>query len=250
MITRNVVELDLQTERLVADYLKNNMDLFIASGSSRAVFTVDDGLAKILGHSFDDCVIKMSLGLGGYRQSKLEYNTYMENPDAPLADILARGSVFTVMEYVDTDYYFYEFYDEFNCDAFDYVSYQDEDDRPIEEREADERFQERVAEMEVVADVIWQLCNIFGETSDNCQLGKNACGDYVAYDYGFRCGILAREQMTRTSDYFSYSDDDTQEFFDLLISGIDEAIALGQTSMGEAEFETIEHNFVDFAEKE
>ena len=247
-----VERIDLHKEKEIAQYLHEHWrELFIGSGSSRAVFSIDEGLAKILGDLPFDCIIKMSLGLGGYRQSVLEYNTYCNYEDLQpcLATIVARGSIFTVMEEIDTDYDFYEFYDYYNCDAEDMVGEwydEDEDGNYPDGYERDIKFYNKAR------DVIFQLEEYFGTTSDNCQLGLTDSGDLVAYDYGFDGGRYASEQMTHSSTYFSYGKDRSQTdlFFEVLLDALEEEMTLGFDFLDENDFDRIEKSYCHLIEDE
>lgn len=240
-----VEKIDLNKEKVIAQYLHEHWsELFIGSGSSRAVFSIDEGLAEILGALPFNCVIKMSLGLGGYRQSELEYNTYCKYEELQhcLATIVARGSIFTVMESVDTDCDFYEFYSYYNCDAEDMVGEwydADEDGNYPEEYERDIKLYNQARR------VIYELEEYFGETSDNCQLGRTESGDLVAYDYGFDGDRYAGEQMTRSSHYFSYGQDNHQTdlFFEVLLDTIEEELTLDFDFLGEDDFDRIEKSY-------
>ena len=246
-----VERMDLYKEKEIAQYLHEHWrELFIGSGSSRAVFSIDEGLANILGVLPFDCVIKMSLGLGGYRQSELEYNTYCNYEDLQscLATIVARGSIFTVMESVDTDYDFYELYD-YGCDVEGMVSEwydEDEDGNYPDGYERDLKFYKEAR------DVILQLADYFGETSDNCQLGLTESGHLVAYDYGFDSGRYAREQMTGTSHYFSYGKDRSQTdlFFEILLDTIEEEMTLDFDFLNEDDFDRIERSYCHSIEED
>jgi hypothetical protein len=244
--------MDLYKEKEIAQYLHEHWrELFIGSGSSRAVFSIDEGLAKILGTLPFDCIIKMSLGLGGYRQSVLEYNTYCnyEELQPCLATIVARGSIFTVMESVDTNYDFYEFYDCYDCDAEEMVNEwydEDEDGNYPDGYERDIKFYNQAR------DVIYQLEEYFGNTSDNCQLGLTDSGDLVAYDYGFDGSRYACEQMTGTSHYFSYGRDRSQTdlFFEILLDALEEEMTLGFDFLDEDDFDRIEKSYCHSIEDE
>ena len=243
----SIAQLSLTQEKLILEYLQEKTnDLFIASGSSRAVFEIDDVIQSILGFKTPvSCVLKMSLGLGGYRQSRREVATYEQLQSfGVLAEVFGRGSVFTVMEQVDADERdFYEFYS-YDCCVDDYLdrnAYSDDDDGEREYLRDCDLFED-------AAYVIRVLDSELGDTSDNSQLGRTEDGRLVAYDYGFISGVDCREQMTRTSDYFSYNEECTHEFFDIVISQIDESIAAGAEYLGEDEFAVIEDNFMLFCD--
>ena len=243
----SITQLSLTQEKLILEYLQEKTnDLFIASGSSRAVFEIDDTIQSLLGFKTPvSCVLKMSLGLGGYRQSRREVATFEQLQSfGVLAEVFGRGSIFTVMEQVDTDERdFYEFYS-YDCCVEDYLdrnAYSDDDDGEREYLRDCDVFEE-------AAYVIRVLDSELGDTSDNSQLGRTDDGRLVAYDYGFISGVYCRDQMTRTSDYFSYGKKETNLFFELLINTVEETLALNGTSIGEAEFNDIEENYIDLIE--
>ena len=240
--------LTLEQEKQVLRYLQDNMELFLASGSSRAVFQVDEYIRDMLGLNdiVAELVIKMSMGLGGYRQSCLEASTYNYGVDSGcFADIFARGSVFTVMEAIDTDWDFYDFYEEVydESEIEEYVKYRYGED--ISEEEYRRHYDRYAAALRTIL----TLEDYLGNTSDNSQLGYSAVDKcFKAYDYGFEGGRYAGDQMTRSSDYFSYDEDCTHKFFDIVISQIDESIAAGEEYLGEDEFAVIEDNFILFCD--
>lgn len=248
LLANNYKCLTLEQEKEVLRYLQSNMELFLASGSSRAVFKVDEHIRNMLGLNdiVAELVIKMSMGLGGYRQSALEVSTYNYGVDSGcFADIFARGSVFTVMEEIDTDWDFYDFYEEVYDESQidEYIEYCYGDD--ISE-EAYKRHYDRYS---AALKTINTLEDYLGRTSDNSQLGYSEADKcFKAYDYGFEGGRYAGDQMTRTSDYFGYHKECTHEFFDIVISQIDESIAAGEEYLGESEFAVIEDNFMLFCD--
>ena len=236
-------QLTLQKELEVIKYLKGKMgSLFYGSGSSRAVFGMDNKLCEMLNYSAPyPSVIKMSLGLGGFRQSRLEQNTYDHYAYTKLfADIFARGSVLTLMEEVDTEYEFYGLYED-GCADYILEGWHSEEDIENET----EAYLDDKRMLEDALDTMWTLAEYLGETSDNAQIGRNHKGNLVAYDYGFTPDRYCDEQTTRTSDYFSYGEEETDQFFDLLITTLEEAIAQEREELEEEDFATLERNYVD-----
>lgn len=239
------MELTLLQEKQAIRYLRHNMDLFIASGSSRAVFSVDNDLKEILNIKTDvPCIIKMSLGIGGYRQSKREYEVFKYMGERYLAEIFARGSILTVMEQVDTDWDFYEFYEYNNCDVEDHLTeiYGEETDTA--------EYQKNYKIYSAAAEVVYALEDYLGTTADNAQIGVADSGRVVAYDYGFDSDVYACDQMTRTSDYFSYGEEETDLFFELLLNTISEEMSLGFDYLDENDFITIEDNYYCLVNKD
>lgn len=236
-------QLTLQKELEVIKYLKGKMgSLFYGSGSSRAVFGMDNKLCEMLNYSAPyPSVIKMSLGLGGFRQSRLEQSTYEHYSYTKLfADIFARGSVLTLMEEVDTEYDFYGLYEDGSADYILEGWHSEEDiENETEAYLNDKRL------LEDALDTMWTLGEYLGDTSDNAQIGMNHKGNLVAYDYGFTPDRYCDEQTTRTSDYFSYGKEETDQFFDLLIATLEEAIAQEREELEEEDFAVLENNYVD-----
>ena len=85
--------------------------LFISTGSSRAVFSMPNNLAAkyapLWGMNFRQlfgCVVKLSLGVGGFVQAQNEINTYVSlEKKLPLAKIYAYGQYIEIREWVDTE---------------------------------------------------------------------------------------------------------------------------------------------------
>lgn len=240
------MELTLSQEQQVIKYLRHNMDLFIASGSSRAVFSIDNDLKDMLNIRTNvPCIIKMSLGIGGYRQSKREYEVFKGMGERYLAEIFARGSVLTVMEEVDTDWDFYEFYEYNSCDVEDYLT------EIYGEDEVDTaEYQKNYKIYSAAAEVVYALVDYLGETADNAQIGVARSGRVVAYDYGFDAELYSSDQMTRTSRYFSYGEEETDLFFELLLNTISEEMNLGFDYLDENDFLTIEDNYCCLVNKD
>ena len=241
--------LTLQQEQEMLTYLKANMDLFIGSGSSRAVFRCDETMRKIfqLDNIAVELIVKMSLGLGGYRQSSLEVSTYnyIGNTGC-LADIYARGSIFTVMERLDIDYDFDDFYQDvcYEGDLEDFIcNYHCAD-------ELDTESYRRLYNKYLSAyNTITKLDEYLGQTGDNSQLGWSEIdGVFKAYDYGFDAERLSSEQMTESSNYFAYGDEYNTELFEIIMVQVEEILAAGGNALGEKEFQAIEESFIDFCE--
>ena len=85
--------------------------LFISTGSSRAVFSMPNNLAAKyaplwgMNHGeLIDCVVKLSLGVGGFVQAQNEINTFVAyEKELPLAKIYAYGQYIEIREWVDTE---------------------------------------------------------------------------------------------------------------------------------------------------
>ena len=97
-------------------------------------------------------VVKIAFGANAYRQNKLEVETFKNaNEDAPLAIIESYGNYCVVMEKMEVAY--------------------DRDDA--------------YAKQKKTAEAAEYLEELFGDTSDNWQIGRTKDGRYVSYDYGF-----------------------------------------------------------------
>nr|DAF79998.1 MAG TPA: hypothetical protein [Caudoviricetes sp.] len=89
----------------------NAHELFISTGSSRAVFEMPNGLAAkyapLWGRKpaeLASCVVKLSLGVGGFVQAQNEINTYVAyEKELPLAKIYAYGQYVEIREWVETE---------------------------------------------------------------------------------------------------------------------------------------------------
>lgn len=192
-------------EQMILEVVYNETLEFEGRGSSRVVYEISDQLAEALMLEPGRYVAKIALGVGGMNQNNREVQAYLENGrHYPLAEIYRAGKFTTIMEYVspvDDAYRDCDLYD-FNGweDLYDYINdvesaYCDflNDMDPTVEDENDFEFNDLTADFpkrEVLAvwNTICELADLFGETSDNAQLGYNEDGDIVCYDYGFVCG--------------------------------------------------------------
>lgn len=159
-------------------------------------------------------MVKIAFGAGGMNQNILEASAY-ENygSDAPIARVYAVGDVIEIMEVLTLadeaetlrdegiEYTDWEDYDEYLYQCYDAVSY---------------KLLNR-ALLEEMFNTMWELVNYFGETSDNAQLGLNADGDVVCYDYGYNLNsdeynsdkaedsLIGSAGMIWDTDDFSYA---------------------------------------------
>ena len=212
----------LETERNIIAYLQAHFnDLFVDNGSSRAVFWTNKDIEQLLGFALPcSCIIKMSLGLGGYRQSNRELDAYLQcRTTGVLADIIACGSIISIMETIDTDWDFWDFCndrafendDEITDWMDDYYQWDDYDD-------------DDVARYYEVARVMRTLDATLGCTGDNAQIGYSSKDDcFKAYDYGFDTDKRAADQMTRTRRYFDIGHR-ANLFCEVLLNQIDEIL--------------------------
>lgn len=205
------METKVLTNREEIEVLKSLTDSkFLGNGAARAVFALKDTMKESLGINDDrDLVVKLALGLGGLRQNQLETKTFLEyGKSAPLAEIVAYGRYIEVMEAVEvTD---------------DYRDFASEGGDPYElaadcYEEGTDAFEECYNNLQDAEEVIGCLESYFGCTSDNGQLGRNADGDLVAYDYGFTTELSSGDQVSDISDAIE-DDDECARYIDGLIN--------------------------------
>lgn len=208
--------LSIKEERYVLEQLKDAQ--FLDNGASRCVFECPTEVGNYLGFDANDYIIKLACGMGGIRQTEAEVNCYLDYPDSPLAKIIAYGRYIEIMERVEADDY-RDFAEEcYADDEIPYYTFYDYNGRHMDQEDADRAAEEAY-------DVIIQLHDIFGHTSDNGQLGRNSEGGLVAYDYGFVTGIGCDEQ---TSTIANYVDDTIQRnaYIDAVINLLDKSIEM------------------------
>ena len=188
-------------------------DSYLGRGSARLVYLLDPyqdeshaDVLKIAGLPCDrSYVLKVALGVGGMNQNGREINAFLEYGNAyPLAEIYRSGKFIEIMEYVepiddeyrDIDPYDFDclesFYDELNGVQEAYAEFLNDLDPAVEDAEDFEYndfnaiFKKR--EVTEVWHALCELADLFGETSDNAQLGYNDAGELVCYDYGYQVG--------------------------------------------------------------
>ena len=164
----------------------------ISHGGGRLVFEHPD---------YRDRVIKIAMGEGGIKQNELEadvYCDYSNNYDI-FAHIFGYSSLIIEMEKVE----------------------------PLPDLE----YIEDEEEESVAWDIKYTLDDLIGSTADNEQLGKNECGDIVAYDYGFNPEEDCWNQTSELRDY----DFCVERYLSNLIRILDEEITMEQL-----EFDTLE----------
>lgn len=216
-------------------------DSYLDRGSARVVYLLDpyqeeshvDAL-KIAGLPCDrSYVIKVALGVGGMNQNGREVNAYLQyGKDYPLAQIFRSGKFVEIMEYVepiaeeyrDASPYDFDcledYYDELNNVADAYHEFlcdldsEEEDPDDFIFNDMNATFKKR--EVTEVWHALCELADLFGETSDNTQLGYNNDDELVCYDYGFKCG---------TSDWRSSCGnilrEHLKEYFNLCIESLE-----------------------------
>lgn len=165
----------------------------INNGGGRLVFEHPD---------YEDRVVKIAMGEGGIVQNVAEadiYYTYSESYNV-FANIYGHSELIVEMEKVEP------FPDDLNY---------------LEEEECDKAW-----------GVKFLLDDLIGDTADNEQLGRNECGEIVAYDYGYSPEKECSEQTSELRDcYF-----DVNEYLSNLIRILD-----GEMDMAELEADTLRY---------
>ena len=157
--------------------------ILIDYGSSRVVFSLPG-----------NAVVKVASSIEGQRQNEFEVNNFELLDTDYLAKIYAYGPSVIIMEKVDPVC----INDGIMCED-DYDA--DSEDQPIEAYDA----------------YFWANRNI-GETEDNAQIGINADGKYVLYDYGFQSDSNI-EQVGSSGDILENLD--IISFLELIINMLD-----------------------------
>ena len=181
-----MIRLNTTQEKYLINYMIANPELFIGSGSSRAVFHCTDELADYLKLPSQDeeYIVKIAMGEGGVEQMRVEVETFIEYGDTgAFAEIAAVGRYVEIMEYVETA-------DFFRAADENWGPAEIQDEYDVSKLEADSIF-----------DTIETLEGIFGHTGDNGQLGKTLNDYWVAFDYGFIPGKRLDRQTSEISNY-------------------------------------------------
>lgn len=216
ILTENIKVLTHEQEKTILSFV---MDLNTEdAGCARMIFPLSTELANKIGLDITfPCIVKVAMGIGGYRQNQLEIKTFLEQCDyLPLAEIAAYGRFVEIMERVEVEDW-RDFYDNY-CDVDDYMCEIEQ-----KENESDEEFQERYDRIYKntvnAVSTIDCLNDFFGHTGDNGQIGINRLGNFVAYDYGYTTSRTTDEQVSDVSDTVYDKDDRNsyiQGLFDLL----------------------------------
>lgn len=186
---------------------------FIGNGASRIVVECPQDICdEYCGGN--PAVIKVAIGLGGINQMNLEVDTYISYGEYyNLATIYASGLCVEIMEKMSHTY-----------EVCDFLEWDNEDEYATEDAINTFMGWFDVSE-EIAADlfnVAYSLCDIFGYTNDNGQLGVNGDGRVVAYDYGFE----SNSDSTQTCDLIYelvYHDDNWEKYLELVRNNIDDA---------------------------
>lgn len=155
---------------------------FIGNGAARLVFEANEDTCKQYCNG-NPAVIKVAVGIGGMRQNNLETNTYLEHNELALAKIYAYGGLIEIMETVDV------------IECRDFLDFEPDEEEAFAEYMDDCGYDIDPSVAYEFLQVAYSLCDVFGYTSDNGQLGLTNDGCIVAYDYGFD-----DDGSTQTSD--------------------------------------------------
>lgn len=210
-----VITLTHEQERKVLEYV---LTLELEDcGAARMVFPLNKMLQADLGiDPNEDCIVKVPMGIGGYRQTQLEIQTYLTyGGNWPLARIIRYGHFVEIMERVEVDD-FRGFYDDYgDADGYaEYIAGSKEENETEEDYQ--KRYQQSYDNAEEAMSVMDTLANIFGSTDDNGQLGWTKDRRLVAYDYGYTTDATTGEQVSDISDNV-YDDETRLKYIDGLI---------------------------------
>lgn len=213
-----------QQKNILKELLKGHMD---DRGNARMVFQLNkDENAEIFNFVPEldkeiEYVVKVAIGFGGFQQNRQEYETFMREKDAPLAEIFAYSQFIVIAERVDVeedselaDYVTEDSIAEPKEDAIGYI------DMMGFEYDCESDYQDDIQRYAQKVECIAQLHSMFGETSDNGQIGYSSRqGRYVAYDYGYNTG----ESTDRQTSDLAYETED-KDFFDEYLGQVIEII--------------------------
>lgn len=224
-----MIELQRHQERCILHAMMKN-DTYIDQGNGRMVYDIPKEAYQYLPflNNPENYVIKIAMGIGGIRQNRNEREVY-ENYNAPVAEICAFGKFIEIMEKIEPDNYS-DLMEDYDCDSDLYIEEYIENNEQREDETA-EHFEKRVHEVrkdvEQACNVINELNEIFGYTTDNAQLGRTAEGRIVSYDYGFKPDIGCSEQTSDLSWWLYKALNRIRYLHDLIfywIKGTDEEI--------------------------
>lgn len=167
------VYLTRNEEKLILDQIVDTHMDFIGNGAARLVFRASQDICDKYcnGHA---AVIKVAVGQGGMTQNQNEINCYLEHgARLSLATIYAYGTLIEIMQAVDP------------VECRDFLDYEDEPEAFNEMLTEDYGYEFSDETAYEFLQVAYSLCDVFGYTADNGQLGIDENGCIVAYDYGF-----------------------------------------------------------------
>lgn len=213
-----------QQKNILKELLKGDMD---DRGNARMVFRLNKKEnAEVFNFVPEldrelEYVIKVAIGFGGFQQNRQEYETFMNEKDAPLAEIFAYSQFIVIAEKVEVeeDFDLADYVTEDNSSepreaAIEYMEWNDYTYSCESDYQDDvERFAQKIA-------CIAQLHSMFGETGDNGQIGYSKRQKrYVAYDYGYNVKDRVDNQ---TSNLACETED--KDFFDEYLGQVIEII--------------------------
>ena len=214
-----IVYLTPKQEVAVLEMCRDN---FIASGSSRAVYSITVNGVRY--------AVKVFLDNGGRVQSLAELRMYEALQDK---DVLARiygvGRNCLICEWIDyvDDYIINDFLWEGINDEY----WNSDLDKSIISSISLENACEQISE---VHDILTEWCGI---TGDNTQIGWSPeLKKFVAYDYGYNTDTARREQVGHMEDYIC-----TCDVLDEAISMVEDLGAVFQDYYGDSEDNEEEH---------
>lgn len=204
------MEIKLLTEVEEKKILNKLITCYTATnnGAARVVFLVSNEDLAACGLTLNcnkTYVVKVALGLGGINQNHIEAEVYRRfGENTPLAEIAYIGHYVEIMERVNPHEELRACAECGELDDFvDYVAR----NSGLSTDDARDAYE-----------VIQQLIEINGLTNDNGQIGYNAEGKWVAYDYGY--DVESDEPLcSDMSDYVDYNDTNAiNEYLESLIN--------------------------------
>lgn len=229
------IQMTISQEKTILQYLSKafaeGKAEMLGTGSSRSCWDIDNDAENFIKQTLRldtnvNLVIKVAMGIGGQTQSNREIATFLDYGDEYLARIYAYGRIIEIMEKVDEldstyrewDYYsegelfvnIYGVNEELNEEFMEDGKYRSEC-LPLGAKEEDK------AEFEKAMSTIEALNDIFGETSDNGQIGRASDGRIVAYDYGFDTFECEDERWSSDLVELAFADKGMSDYFDTCV---------------------------------
>ena len=161
-------------ERMSKDYEEKLLEDIIETAKEEDIWVGRGGARIVVNHPYDeDKVVKIAIGIGGMKQIHNEVTTYNG-----YADQVSLATIFGYSDFLEEMIRVRPIDGDYDLPSNDY----DTDD--------DEEFDEdNFVSTEYTTTDFWDLVDslndITGETGDNEQIGIDADGSLVAYDYGF-----------------------------------------------------------------
>ena len=165
-------------DRMSKDYEEKLLEDIIETAKEEDIWVGKGGARIVVDHPYDENkVVKIAIGIGGMKQIHNEVTTYNGYADqVSLATIYGYSDLLEEMirvQPIDGDY-----------DLPNY-NYNDDIDDDDDDDEDDVEFTTTEYTRSDFWDLVTDLNDITGETGDNEQIGLDANGNLVAYDYGF-----------------------------------------------------------------